>query len=88
MKLERKLDEILRENELYTDFINVYEKDTKYPFKAVEIQINGDWKHEHLRLDYIMKKLGYIFLNKEVIGDSDGDWYVGKHLYTKLEQGW
>ena len=84
-ELERQIEEMLRKEELYTDDISIYEKDTKFPFKAVVIQIDGDWKHEHIRLDEVMKENGYVYLLKEMVQDSDSDWYVAKHIYTKWE---
>jgi hypothetical protein len=84
-ELEREIDEMLRQKELYTDDVSIYEKDTKYPFKALEVQIDGDWKHEHIRLDEVMKANGWMLLLKEMVEDSDGDWYTAKHIYTRWE---
>ena len=83
---EREINEMLRQQELFTDFVEIKEKDTEYPFKAVVIQMDGDWKHEHMRLDEVMKENGYVYLLKEMVQDSDSDWYVAKHIYTKW--GW
>ena len=44
----------------------------------------GDWKHSHLRVDYLMKQLGYILVNEDVTEENGDDCYSSIHYYTKL----
>lgn len=48
-----------------------------------EIQVNwGDWKHSHLRLDYLMKQAFDVLHNTEEVTESDGsDTYSAIHRY-------
>jgi hypothetical protein len=41
----------------------------------------GDWKHEHLHADYVMKQHGFLLKN-EVVTEEDGDdCYSSIHYY-------
>ena len=42
---------------------------------------DGDWKHDHLRLNYIMSKNNYIFIKENEIGTSDDDSYSSTHYF-------
>ena len=42
---------------------------------------NGDWKHDHLRLNYIMSKNNYKLIKEEKIGTSDEDSYSSTHYF-------
>ena len=43
----------------------------------------GDWKHDHLRADYLLNNIGYTCIDT-VVTDSDGsDCYSAKHFYYK-----
>lgn len=84
-KLENAIDNFLRNEELWTDSVRFYEKDTKYPFPAIVIEIRGDWKHEHLRLDNVMKEQGYIHLFDETTESDGSDCYTARHIFTSWE---
>ena len=44
----------------------------------------GDWRHQHLACDRIMKELGY-FKEQEVITEDNGtDCYSAEHTFIKL----
>lgn len=45
----------------------------------------GDWKHEHLRTDFLMKELGYTKLYEEEYGDDlyQDDCYSSIHKYIE-----
>lgn len=47
----------------------------------------GDWKHDHLRADYLIKeyfkKLGYeVSVNEEVTEEDGSDTYSATHYYS------
>lgn len=55
-------------------------------------EVSGDWKHDHLRLEYLLKKaaekFGYTVELKDshVHGESDSDWYDSTEIFkiTKM----
>lgn len=48
---------------------------------AICVSIHGDWKHEHLRMDYLMRQIGYDLYTEEVTESDGGDWYESTHTY-------
>ena len=49
---------------------------------TVTIQIDGDWKHDHHRADWVVsEEIPYITVKKQEIGQSDSDWYTANHTY-------
>jgi len=44
----------------------------------------GDWKHEHLACEQIMKKLGYIQVQEVITEDNGTDCYSAEHTFIKL----
>ena len=70
------LETIFKENDFYYDY-----DCTSNPWTA-EIRVTyGDWKHDHLRLNYIMSKNNYIFIKENEIGTSDDDSYSSTHYF-------
>ena len=43
---------------------------------------NGDWKHQHLRLKWLMDEFGYDHVC-EYIDSSDDDCYTAEHIFVK-----
>lgn len=80
-KVGKKLNEDLIRNELYAEDLLVKQDNDIF---RVAIVIDGDWKHEHLRLDDVMQKLGYMHLSTKEIGDSDSDYYEAEHQYVSF----
>lgn len=75
--LEKKVRDVFRENECYYDF--------EISNGFIEIYVLwGDWKHDHLFLDHIMQKNGFI-LKDETIDEEDGsDCYSSTHRYKEV----
>jgi len=75
------------EEKIYKLF--VYDKSYYSSYKnldgtySVEI-IWGDWKHDHLHCDYLMKALGYKLSSENVIEEDGSDTYSSIHIYTKV----
>ena len=70
------INRIFKENNLYYDYFILSNNG------MIEIIIeNGDWKHDHLRLNYIMSKNNYIFIKENEIGTSDDDSYSSTHYF-------
>lgn len=72
----RKIEEHLRKNDIWAD---VYVHDEKT--LAVEIE-RGDWKHDHLKADYIMSNIGYRNIKQTITEDDGSDCYSAVYLYT------
>lgn len=76
-----ELEKYLRDNEIsfddITDIFNGF---------AFNISISwGDWKHDHARLNYLMKEIGFTLL-EEIVTEEDGsDSYSATHRYGKDE---
>ena len=43
----------------------------------------GDWTHEHLACEQIMKKLGYIQVQEVITEDNGSDCYSSEHTFIK-----
>lgn len=51
----------------------------------IEVEIGwGDWRHDHIRCDYIMRENGYILINEVVTEENGGDAYSSIHYYKKF----
>ena len=61
----------------------VYCKDVSYILSdnVVCVDIEGDWKHDHWRADYLLEQAGYRKLFEEEYGYSDSDYYCSVHKY-------
>ena len=73
----QKIQEKLKENDLFHD---VYEFG---PFVVVEITW-GDWKHDHIFTDHIMKELGYTLYSEQETETNGSDCYSSIHYYKKI----
>jgi len=76
MKVEKNIIKIMEEKKIYGGEVYC---DKSLPVVFVEIE--GDWKHEHLFLDNLLKKHGYVPMNNEVLSSDGGDWYTAKHAF-------
>lgn len=70
------INRIFKENNLYYDYFIL----SNYEMIGIIIE-NGDWKHDHLRLNYIMSKNNYIFVKENEIDTSDDDSYSSTHYF-------
>ena len=43
----------------------------------------GDWKHEHLACEQIMKRLGYTQVQEVITEDNCSDCYSSEHTFIK-----
>lgn len=70
------INRIFKENNLYYDYFILSNNE----MIGIIIE-NGDWKHDHLRLNYIMSKNNYIFIKENEIDTSDDDSYSSTHYF-------
>lgn len=47
------------------------------------IDIDGDWKHDHIFCDHLMASLGYKCEKEFLLEESESDWYNARHIYAK-----
>lgn len=48
---------------------------------VIVVDVDGDWKHDHLATRDIMIENGCISLGQKEIGESDDDSYHAEHYY-------
>ena len=54
--------------------------------RGINVEVNnGDWKHDHMRLDYFMDKWGFELFNETVTEDDGSDTWSSIHHYTRRE---
>jgi hypothetical protein len=52
---------------------------------TVQIDVSGDWKHDHLWFKNLMSKLFHATqVSENLIGESDSDYYAATHTYRIL----
>lgn len=70
----------------YLESNRLYADDIRHSLEIpciVEVEISwGDWKHEHLRCDYLMKELGYLEIGEELTEEDGSDCYSAIHRYV------
>ena len=72
--IEQDIRRIFRENNCHYDYSIYYGK--------VKVYVDsGDWKHDHLFLDYIMYQNGYRLKSEVVTEDNGSDCYSSTHLF-------
>ena len=57
-------------------------KENDNGFIAIAIEW-GDWKHDHLFCDHLMKKMGYTKNTEHLTGQDGSDCYSSIHFYSK-----
>lgn len=76
-EIEKKATKVLGDAHIWTEGIYQY---STLPVLCVEV--DGDWKHDHLRCQYLMEEeLGAHFLKKETTREDGSDDYGATHYY-------
>ena len=79
---EKRLRDGLTANKVYpSDFS--YEEHPVYGEMTCILIEWGDWKHEHLRCDWLMREMGYTFFGSETVEDDGSDTYSAIRKYYK-----
>ena len=70
------INRIFKENNLYYDYFILSNNE----MIGIIVE-DGDWKHDHIRLNHIMLKNNYKLIKEEKIGTSDEDSYSSTHYF-------
>lgn len=76
-KIEKFQDRLDREHirgTVYKHYVGTRE--------IVAVEVNGDWKHDHMATDYTAKVFGLTRLAEELIHEDGSDWYESVHYYA------
>ena len=75
MTIEEQIWKHLEDNRLFPDDIRLYDD-------TVEVDISwGDWKHEHLRCNYLMIELGCESWGEVTTEEDGSDCYSAIHRF-------
>lgn len=83
-ELDGIIERYLSDNHVWVESVySDYDKDKNV--LEISVEIDGDWKHDHLRADYLMDN--YFFedlshIGEDVLEESDDDSYYGRHIYV------
>ena len=72
---EKKIQELLAKARKYPEFCKVNE--------TLQIHIDGDWKHDHIFINELMKSLGYTLIAERDSISDGSDFYYSRHVYLK-----
>ena len=75
MRIE-KLEKILNENEINGEIIPLFNSE----LTGIHVYW-GDWKHDHLRLDKVMKNNGIDLVTTVITEDDGSDAYSATHYF-------
>ena len=66
----------LKENGYYCE----YWQNSELPM-VFYITIDGDWKHDHQYIDYLMEGINLHRLGEQDVEENGDDWYKSTHIY-------
>ena len=73
-----QVQKLLDDNNIFAE-VYAYRDDMP---NVVCANIDGDWKHDHARADWLVgERLGGILLRKVITEDTECDWYPATHYY-------
>lgn len=76
------IEKLLHDNNICGVELYDYKQYNDLPVAVIGIEIDGDWKHDHLRADYLVKENFTVFKVDTVsLEDTGGDWGPELHNY-------
>ena len=72
-----------KENNSYYE-MNTVPFDT-FVIEKIQVYVDGDWKHDHGYVDYVMQELGCLKVDEQVHFDTGEDWYPSTHTFICLK---
>ena len=83
-EFDEEISKYLSDNKVWVESVySDYDKDTNTV--GISVEVDGDWKHDHLRADYLMSDYfsdDLIQTGEDVLEDSDDDSYESRHIYV------
>lgn len=83
-EFDEEISKYLSDNKVWIESVySDYDKDRN--IVEVSVEVDGDWKHDHLQADYLMNKYFSEDLEESgetEIGESDDDSYYSLHTYV------
>lgn len=71
-----RAQKVINNSSIFADIYDV--TDTK-----IKVEITwGDWKHDHLYLDYLMREEGFEKIDEYTTEEDGSDTYSAVHVYT------
>ena len=77
MTIEKYIEKIFKENDVW------YEVDYSTNNEIMIFVEYGDWKHDHLFIDYLMEKNGFLKTDEVLTWEDGSDCYSSVHHYKK-----
>lgn len=83
--IANQMTKVLDDNRISNELWDYGLYDT-LPVGIVTIHIRGDWKHDHLRANYLLKENFDLMprIDENVTEDTGEDWYPATHTYYVL----
>ena len=83
-EFDAEISKYLSDNKVWVESVySDYDKDDNTV--EISVEIDGDWKHDHLRADYLMDKYFSDDLKRtreDILEESDNDSYYSCHTYV------
>lgn len=80
--MEKRYDMCSRvEKYLSKNHVNVVDVNPDEIEIVINVAVEGDWKHDHLRADWLLKEAGAIALGEVVTEQDDSDYYSSIHRF-------
>ena len=83
-EFDEEISKYLSDNKVWVESVySDYDKDTNTV--GISVEVDGDWKHDHLLADYLMSDYfsdDLIQTGEDVLEDSDDDSYESRHIYV------
>ena len=79
IEMEKKINKLMRENNIFGEMV-----DCNADAKMIAVEITwGDWKHEHLRLDWLMTEdfSNLRSIHNQTTEEDGSDCYSAIHYY-------
>ena len=77
---DRDIDKYLSDNKVWVESVySDYDKDKNVV--EISVEIDGDWKHDHLYLRHVMTKNGYTQVYEMVTEEDGDDAYSSIHTF-------
>lgn len=78
-------DEALKEEKRLYDLLkDVCVEDLWLSNERLFVRVRGDWKHDHLRCQYLLEEDKYQIKSKFVVEEDGSDWYTADYYFRRV----